>query len=729
MAHFRTAAFVSMAAIAYASAAHAQAAPASEAGAQDEGIGDIVVTAQRRVESGQNVPIAVAAFSADQLATAGVNSPTDIGKVVPGVTVTTGAARSQIYLRGIGNNNYGTSSAVLTFVDGVYQPFDATGGAEFNNLKTLELAKGPQGTLFGRNATGGVLQITTKNPLDWQGFDGEIGYANYKTLSGKAYVAAKFADNVAADLAGFYYNQSDGWGKNITTGQDVYTAKRYGLRSKFVADLGDDFTVTLAGDYSNRRGQLGTAWGRPAIRPFIFDIAQNAPLFLNYYDIAADDRGVGVRTKEGGGSLTLEKHFDEVKLLSITSYRKDKEAFRFDLDAGPLPAFTLYRTDRRRAFTQELQVSGAGKGLNWTAGLFYYSANTDSNGPGFGGFIVPFAFLTAPGQDFVISSEDMLKSYAAYAQGTVEILPKTNLTLGARYTIEKREIDGRTSGSPVLSPGSAGVQKETFKKPSFRASLDHKVTPDVLVYASWNRGFNAGSFSQQALFYNDAANPAIKPEIVNAYEAGVKSDWLNNHLRINASAFLYNYSNLQQQIFINNVVGVTNAGGARIKGLELELVAKPMSGLLLSFASTYLDAKYTSYPNAPRYILQPAGNVTTSSVDAAGKKISRAPAFSMNASATYSLDTEIGTFDSTVNVNNRSKTYSDPFNEFVTKGRTLLNLSERWTSRDGQTTLNLWVQNLTNKKRDELTSIADGTGEIPVVGAPRTYGITLGRTF
>ena len=738
MIKFSQAVGASLLAVAYASSAYAQTQSAlpqnptagPNASGQDTGIADIVVTAQRREQSAQSVPIAVAAFNADQLAQAGLRTANDLQTVVPGVTMDTNGARSPIFLRGIGNNNYGSQSSVLTFIDGVYQPFDGTGATEFSNIESVELAKGPQGTLFGRNATGGVLQIRTRNPLDRQGVEVEMGYANYDTLSGKVYAAAKLSANAAIDIAGFYYNQHDGWGTNFFDGSDFYTTKRYGARSKFVAEIGDDFTLTASGDYLHRRGQLGVGLSGSVTSLFIYDSGNAQKIFFpSIYDVNTDNPLSGWRAEEGGAALTMERRFGDFKLLSISSYRRASEFFLVDIDAGPLPAFTLDRADERRVFTQEFQLSGASDKLNWAAGLYYYYGKSDIVGPVFGGFVPQFAFGTPPGGEFTVSSTDWTNSYAAYAQGTLEILPATNLTVGARYTIEKRKIDGRTTGSPILSPGSAGVQQATFKKPSLRVALDHKFGDNVLVYASFNRGFNAGFFSQQAFFFNDTLNPAIKPEEVDAYEVGIKSDLLDRHLRVNIAAFLYDYTNLQQQIYVNNAVTTTNAGAARIKGIDFEVIARPVSDLTLSVSGTYIDTEYTSYPNAPLYTLLPSGELVASTVSATGKQVSLAPEFSLQASAVYTLRTGIGTFDTTGTVNYRSKMYADPHNDFVMPDRTLIGINERWTSLNGNTNVTLWVQNLTNEKWNTSVGLITPNGAAGRPAAPRTYGITVGQKF
>lgn len=717
----------SVVALAFGGVAHAEPAKAPA-----DGLGEIVVTAQRRAESAQDVPIAVTAYNADQLSKSGVATASDLAQLIPGVTINPVGPRSPLFVRGVGNNGTSTSPSVLTFVDGVYQPFDNTAATEFSNVQSIELAKGPQGTLFGRNATGGVLQITTRNPLDWQGVDAEFGYGNYDTVAFKVYASAKLADGVAADIAGSYNNQNHGWGKNLFDGSEFYTAKRYGARSKLVADIDDTFKATLVLDYSNHKGQIGSGFSRAVNIPFIFDFGAGQKLFLpTIYDVD-NDTPAGWKSKEGGVALTLDKRLGEIRLLSISSYRRNKEHLLLDGDGGPSFFFTLDRDDRRQVATQEFQASGSSDRFKWVAGLYYYYALDHINGPNFGGPFASIAFSTPPGVPLTLRSVDTTNAYAAYAQGTMRVLPATNLTLGARYTIERREISGAPAGStnPIFNPGP-GSEHKVFRQPNYRVALDHKFTPNILGYFSFSHGFNAGFFSQQSIVGFDASmNPAVEPEKIDAYEIGLKSDLLDHRLRINLAAFLYDYTNLQQQIYINATITSINAAASRIKGIDFDIAARPVRNLTLSLGGTYLDSVYNSYPLAPDYVLFPNGAVlAVGAKDAKGKKLVLTPELSVQFSATYTLRTRIGTFDTTADLNYQSKTYNDPQNAFEIPSRTLLGLTERWMSSDEKTRVLLWVKNLTNKVYETSFGIVTPMGVLSQPGAPRSYGFTVGRRF
>lgn len=716
-----------------------QSSPESKPSDGNVALDEIVVTAQRREQKAQDVPIAVAAFSSEQMSKMGLASSNDLPTIVPGLANAPTPIRTYLYLRGIGTNSLSSAPSVLTYVDGVYQPFNPA-ASDYSGVERIEIAKGPQGTLFGRNATAGVIQITTANPLNWQGLDMQVGYGNYDTVSGKLYGSVKFADNVAASVSTFYNHQSDGWGVNRVTGKDAFTSKSYGARGKLVVQIDDSFTGTLAADYAYSWGQVAAGL-IPAVGTRLFNAASGQTFTLpGKYDISADYSPYG-RNREGGVALTLDKHLGDVRLLSISSYRRSDETLRVDSDATGAPFLHIAVDIKNRSFTQEFQASGDHGSFNWVAGLFYFYLDKKPDLAFIGIFpSLPRPFGTPFGTPYVVHSNPSINAYAAYAQGTLEVLPDTNLTLGARYTIEKHRIEGFTTGSPVLSPGSAGIERKTFRKPTFRVSLDHKFTPDVMVYASYNRGFNAGFFNQaNAVGFRDTFNPAfpnnppnapVDPEGIDAYEVGLKSDWFNRRLQINVAGFLYDYTNLQQQIYQFGNLFTLNAAAARIKGVDLDIVARPIPDLTLSLSANYLDTNYKSYPLAPLAQVQPNGDlVYVGARDAKGKRLVQAPKYGLQASASYRLRTGIGTFDTTGNLNYQSRMFADPQNAFPVRARTLLSVTERWSSNDERTSITAWVKNLTNRYYDVAVTLQEHVGLVGLPGAPRTYGVTLGRRF
>lgn len=711
------------------------ATPAQQANADVGGLEDIVVTAQRRAESAQSVPITLQSFSSDTLSQAAVRSTEDLSNVVGGMVIQPSAARPSIFVRGVGNNSSNTTPSVLTFVDGVYMPFGNS--LDLANIASVDVLKGPQGTLFGRNATGGVIQVTTKPPSETPAARFELGYGNYETLDATAYATGGLASGVALDLALRYSNQGEGYGSNVNNGDDVFFTKKASARTRLRAELSDATTVTVSADYSRIRGTVGTNVS-PAVgydQLFVNGALRDrfSSFFPGRYDVNTTNTPF-YRSREWGVSGTIESELSDVTLRSITAYRHNKEDIYIDFDGGPANAINLnIERAPRTSFTQELQALSDSSGpFQWVVGAFYYYGTQKTS---------RFQINTNLG-----ISKDTDKSGSIYAQGSYEIFDNTKLTLGGRYTVEKRTIEGNVfstaTGTPVAVPGRAGSDSQTFKEPTWRIALDHNLDRNVLVYASVSRGFNAGFFNQSGFGgYNNTGpvlqNPPVLPEFLTSYEVGIKSDLLDRRLRLNLSGFWYDYSGLQQQIYESGAVITINAGSARIKGLEAEIVALPIPSLTIGFNGTYLDAKYTSYAAAPNYVPQPNGSIIVpppgsadpSFIEAAGNKIVNTPRVSWTVYASHDLETSIGTFTTSANLNYRGQTYADPANRFKIPTRYVLNVTERWTSADETLFASLWVKNLLNKRYDYAINILAPNGLVGNAAPPRTYGVTAGFNF
>src|SRR6266481_84720 len=244
---------------------------AAESMPEEAGLAEIIVTAQRRAESSQNVPVAIQAFDEAALKSMGVTSTEDLPEMVPGMTLQASGASRPIFLRGVGNNNNSNvGSAVLVFIDGVYYPYQQ-GNLPYNNVASVEIDKGPQGTLFGRNATGGVIQITTKDPSYLSAANVDLGWGHFDTQSASLYAATGLTDKLAADISVYYLNQKDGWGHNLATGQEVYQNKNVDARSKWLFKATDGTEVRLALDYLTSYGSVGTTVDPAVGHGFLFN--------------------------------------------------------------------------------------------------------------------------------------------------------------------------------------------------------------------------------------------------------------------------------------------------------------------------------------------------------------------------------------------------------------------------------------------------------------------------
>lgn len=719
-------------------------------------LGEIIVTAQRRSESLQKTPVAVQVFSVEALAAKSATSIMDLPQLVPGLSIASNGPYAPINLRGVGSNR--PSGSVLTFIDGVYQPYSA-GTTQFATISGIEVDKGPQGTLFGRNATGGIIQITTRKPSHEFGGQAEVGYANYNTFSGDAYLTGGLGDKVAADIAAYYSDRTNGWGTNLATGKDVFTAKDFGVRNKWVLNASDVTSFELINDYSYSRSDTGSnitpLYGT---RPLYSPLTRNSYTLPGKFDVSGEYGPLGV-TKQGGVSLKSETEIGGVTVRNITAWRRLGTFFLADQDATPVDLLHVHVDIADNSWSNEFQLSSAHPTwLNWVAGAFYFHEVEDTLFS-LGGLATPVAFGAPPGDSYDVAASLHTDAIAGYGQATVEFHPGTKLTLGARYTSDKRRIDGEArfqgAGTTVI-PGTAGVQEKTFDKFTYRVVLDQQFTPDYLGYVSYSTGFNSGTFNQLSIpGFNDLVNPPINPETIKALEVGLKTTYFDNRLRVNLSAFRYRYSNLQLQVYKFGNVTTVNAAGAHIQGLDFDITARPIQNLTFSVSGEFLDAKYSSYPNAPLYLTCPSGIALVSGAPACdatrgngelvtllladtkvnggrgaeGNQAINAPKFSINAGLGYTVPTRIGDFFTSLNISYRDRYYADAANQYSIKSLTLIDASERWTSENDKTYVQVWIKNIANERYDSYVNFTSPVGVFGVPAAPRTYGITIGTKF
>jgi iron complex outermembrane receptor protein len=599
---------------------------------RSNGIEEIVVTAQKRSENVQKVPISITAISGASLQARGITSSENLNFVTPGLNIVRQQQSAVIFLRGLGSNSasIGDENSVATYVDGVYLFSADAFFTDFNDVQRIEVLKGPQGTLYGRNATGGLINIITRDPSADSTVEVEVGYGNSNTSEGKLYANTGIAHNVAANVAVVYKNQADGYGYNRVRNTDYLQFDELGIKSKVViGGNGGPTKVTLAADWGRNHSDLGVS-RRPEEGSVL---ALGSVGFQGFY-VSPNDFKSDSLVKTYGGSARLEQDLGGAQLLSITALRGGRTEMDIDQDGSPVPYLHIRSHHRIRQFTQELQLlSPLSSRLKWIVGAFYMDAS--------GAYVPQEQFglaLTALGGGKYIYTDSAVKSLSGFAQATYDILPRTNLTLGARYTRDQRHISGYSISYPgLLVPGSQADQHENFQSPTWRIALDHQLTDTVLIYTSYNRGFKAGNFNS-----TNSAAPPVNPEKVDAYEAGFKTDLFDHMLRFNGSAFYYIAQNLQLQANRATVNILSNAAKAHVKGLELESTFAPTNNLTFNAGLALLDAQYVDYVNAPATVpivnangVPIGGNRTIVLASAAGNDVIKSPPIQFNASANY----------------------------------------------------------------------------------------------
>jgi iron complex outermembrane receptor protein len=694
---------------------------AGEKGAADA-LEEIVVTAQRRAENLQKVPIAVTAITSESLERGVVTDITDLRSVVPGLNLVNenGAITSE--LRGIGSNVIGPGfeNPVAIYVDGVYYATPTGAFLNFSNIERAEVLKGPQGTLFGRNATGGLIQIVTPDPSHETSGRVDLGLANYATERADAYFSTGLSETVAGDISLYAVHQADGWGKNLYNGTDVYTIKHdLGVRSKLVYSSGET-KVTAAADFSSTNNTLNSG----TVLPGTINI-YGGPTPVRYpspYDTNVDHPAYDIG-RSGGASVRVQEALEFANLVSISAFRRGDYRFALDLDLTPLPieSNNLHQTDRQ--FTQEVQLlSLETSKLSWVAGLFYFNGQ-GQYAPGQTQLIL---FPGGP-QNYVQSFDTLTtRSTAGYAQATVPITVDTRITLGVRYTHEARSRVGEETfnGFPLASfDGDL-----SFNKVTDRVAIDHDFTPDVLGYVSYNRGFKSGGFSPaQYAPLEPGASLTYQPESLNAYEIGMKSQSYGEKLRINGAAFYYDYKNVQVPLVLGTGLDVVNGAAARLYGFDSDIEARILSDFRLSGGLQLLHDRYTSFPGAR--LSSSLGGVPLRVGSATGNELANVPGATVNLGSSYTWQLQHGKLELSSNAYYNSGYFLAADNATKQQSFVQLNAHLRWFSLNEHLTAELWGKNLTNRETvAALQDLVFGT-HYTQFAAPRTYGMTFGYHY
>lgn len=714
--------------------------------AQDETgmqLEEIIVTAQRREESLQEIPVAVTAISAENLASQGVTQTANVSQAVPSVQFTTAGGSGLFYVRGVGNINggIGEEGANAFYIDNVYMPDLVQTLIQFNNIERMEVLKGPQGTLFGRNSMGGLVHIITREPGDTLTGDFKLGAARFDTVSSQAYVAGPLTDTLSADIAVSASNRGRGWGRNLTTGEEVAKFRALGVRSKLVWKPTDEAKLTFSADYGHVQDGSNVNWhiapGTTAMHAFAGPPPwRPQPSPGDDFDTTANVPGES-DNKIRGASLTGEFKLDWATFTSITGVRELHADNAIDVDGGPLDVLSIYlHSTDTTSFQQELRLaSNNNERLSWQTGLFYFHSEIEVM-PQYsrGNLVVLQSQIPQPPPPRVISTEDWVKqvsdSIAGFAEATYEVRTNTKVTAGLRYTQDKRAFRGYQDArsfpaEAVFYPGYVPVKStsERDSKLTYRLSIGHQFSDDVNIYASFNRGFKSGLYSM-----NGAPWDYVRPETIDAYEIGARSEWLDKRLRLNLAAFYYKIDDYQVKASSDRQ-RLMNAAKADVKGVETEFEALLTENLSLFGAATFLDTEYDSFPNA--VTIAPGspigGFMPVNGVDVSGNELEMSPDFAATIGATYKRQVRDGELHLTVAYSYNDGYFFDSGNFAEQPSFRLLNASLGYQF-DESWGLELWGRNLTDEKYYRANMVSP-VALLNVRDAPRTCGLDLSYHF
>ena len=707
-------------------------AVAADAGASEESgarLDEIVVTAQRREEKIQKVPITISVVTAQDAASSGVDDTENLATLVPGLNLTRFGNLASPYLRGIGTNliEEGDENSVATYINGVYQISPNSALFSLNNIARIEVLKGPQGTLFGRNSDGGVINITTLQPTQKPGATASLGYGNYSTYEASLYATSGITKDLATDIAYYRRDQKDGWGRNLYDNTDVFRGYNWIVRNQWLWTPTDELEFTLAGDYSESRDNSRAL--HPA--PGAFGM-KNSP-YLGMYTVNIDAPSFA---KARGWDVSLHSSYDAgwTRLVNIAAYSYKKVIEPDDADNTPFVLETATAvTGQDNGVTEEFQLQSEpdaqilGRPLTWIGGVYYLDARSAYVPPGSITVVGP---LLGPFSPLVIESSQNTTSYAGFAQVTATLLSNTHLTLGGRYTDDQRNIVGREiiGGATIIDFPRQSTSASRF---TYKVTLDHQFGENFLVYLTNSTGFKSGLYT-----LTSPSSPAVLPETVTDYELGIKSSMLDHRLQIDGAVFHYNYGNIQANVFNlgSNFVSFINAAKARINGLDLDVKAAPINNLVLHAGLSLLDAKYTSFPGAPFYTPNPGGGLTelnSTTADgrnlADGKDMIDAPKRQVLFGATYTIPLGEAHVDLAANYSYQSSFFWDFQNTFPEPARHLLSSSVSWAPNDHYE-IRFWGRNLLNHQYADQGQTS-GFGFYQSPAPPRTYGVTMTAHF
>lgn len=750
MASLKSYLFAGCAMAAMLASAPAQAQEADTRAEPQSGIADIVVTAQRRSESLQDVPVAVSALDADRIREAGFKDVEDLSSTVPNLNISAlwGTSNPKIFMRGIGNNNFNQTaeSKVAVYLDQVY--LSAPSGQLFQmyDLDRIEVLRGPQGTLYGKNATGGAISVYSKLPGDEVEGYVRAGYGNYDAFELEGGVTLPLSSTLSARVAGTW-SKRDGYVTDVRDGSRVNDADQWAARGILRWQPSSDVDIKL-----NLHGGGSDSTHNNSVHRGIFDpaqlalgnfvklpadaiIARNGVDILGYRDPNPDPY---VNEYEGEtfakidlfgvslvGDFTLGNGYT---LTSVTGYEHSKRHVLQEGNGAPSTIFTInWGPSDFKTYSQELRLASPDdSSFSWLIGGFVFHEKGVVNNF-YNLTSVAFALgVDAFDQDYVQKTD----TYAAFAQGTLELADQLNLTIGGRINHEKRTLDHTVFATDTarvsLLPGPLfDLQlEESWTEWSGRIALDYTIADDVLVFASVNRGFTSGGFNTGA--FNDpvGAQRTFDPETVISYEAGIKSTLLDRRLKLNATAFLYDYSDLQVFTFTaGGLQFIENASNARIKGIEFEIQTVPVDNLELGASLGFLKSEYRNFTRATGGVVE----------DLSGNRLIGAPNTQINLVGKYTVPTDVGDFWLRGDYSYTGNRFYDEreLRELSSEGGTSnLNASIGYTGLDETLELTLWVKNLTKE-----VSIIDVV-EVGLFGyqnvwynMPRTYGVSLEYRF
>ncbi|MGI9361802.1 MAG: TonB-dependent receptor [Parasphingorhabdus sp.] len=696
---------------------------------RSQGFNEIIVTAQKRDESVMDVPIAISAFSGDTLTRAGVADIQTLQIATPSLVYNNTGAYAQPFIRGVGSRLLmnGFDPSVATYSDGRYLARQTSSTSDLFDIQRVEVLKGPQGVLFGRNASAGAIRVITNEVSDYDEGSFKVGYGNYNAFTAQAMGNMRVSDNLGVRIAAMT-SQRDGYAENIDPrGLKEWDDKNLSaVRGKARYENGIvDANLTLS--YWKQKDNSGN--DTVALGPLEFHagIAAGGVTGTNYKEVATQSPE-DVEKEEFAAEFDLKLDLGSMLFSSSTTYADLDNRLGFEGDGTSAVLIDPYILERSKTFSQELQLSSNNDSpLEWVVGAYYYHNDTD------------FDIVIDIGSNVISQGLQNVKtdSYAVFGQVGYNITDALKLVIGGRYTRDEKTVDLMTSRVPgVVTVSPTFSDEASWSKFTPSATLEYNFA-DSLVYLKFARGYKSGGFNYPYTSIN-----VVDPEVLDMYEIGLKSHLFDRNLRLTLSSYYYDYKDLQvsRAAAAGSVIVITqNAANAKLYGVEGDLSWNPMRGLTISTGFAWQHSEYANIDlaTAKVYRATQPGETGPGMIDIPfnpnGEQLLRAPKFSAYASINYDIPIGEATMPLSVSYSYKGSYLFDFIAQPQTsvlrqKAYSIVNarLGFRPPSEDFE--IAVWANNLFDERYfDDV--VAAGSGIRGSYGTPRTYGVDLRFNF
>ena len=710
----------------------------------------ILVTARKREESAQDVATSLRVFSGEQAAELGVDQPIDVARLTPGLSAkfAQGFENPVFTMRGVGLNDVSSinNPTVGIYIDDIFVPYVPMMSGSLFDIERIEVLKGPQGSLYGRNTTGGAIKFISRKPTDYLSVDARAQYSSWSTFEGEIGIGGPISDTLNGRVAMQTRQRQSGYQFNRFSGETVGKESRLAGRALLDWEPTDKFNAELnVHGYRNvsdaaLREHIGfrdpDTGERPC--PAVLMGERGACTDLQGYVDTDGDPFAGdfdnfygdtIESEAWGSNLTLNYDLDFATLTSVTGYDAFKRHLVDDNDASPFVQFEYDANDDIEVFSQELRLtSNASTGIKYVAGLFYSWDNT------YGVYeqAVDDLFSTR----VRVTNDQTTESSAAFANVEIPLGEAFAINGGIRLTYETKTLSTKsedlaslgnisvlnpTGGPFVFIDGTKSIKETDL---SGNIGLQYRPSPDFMIYANAAKGFKSGGF-KGAISFNPSQFTPYDPEHLYAYELGFKSTLLDGSLIFNAAAYYYDWQDFQAYTLVQlnvPVVVLTNAGDAEVKGVEGELMWRPSRSFSLSVAANYMDAKIVKF------------NTLSGGTDSTGNQLANAPDFTLSAVGRYTLP-RVGKFDPYIQLQTsyQSKVYFELLNNPINSEDSYWLFDARigLTTIDDRWEIAAFARNIFDKRYVAESRYID-LRTFPssnVYGEPRSFGVSATFTY